>query len=70
MTRSQHLALLGFAFVAAWAAFGVGTALLCVAGAALFAAAGAVLDGDLDLGELQDRVRGDGTGAPRASRVR
>ncbi len=57
MTNRRHLAtLLGFAFVAAWIGFGFGDAILCLLGAALFAGAAAVLDGELDLGELQTRL--------------
>jgi hypothetical protein len=53
----RHLAaLLGFAFVAAWIALSFGYALLCLTGAGVFYALAAVLDGDIDLGELQSRV--------------
>jgi hypothetical protein len=54
---TRHLAaLLGFAFVAAWVALNLGYALLCLIGAAAFSALAAVLEGDIDLGELRDRV--------------
>lgn len=57
MNDRRHVAaLLGFAFVAAWIAFGFGDAVLCLVGAALFAGAVAVADGQLDLGELQGRL--------------
>jgi hypothetical protein len=53
----QFAALLGFAFVAAWIAFGFGNAILCVLGAAVFYAIAAVAQGELDLGEMQSRWR-------------
>jgi hypothetical protein len=55
--NTRHLAaLLGFAFVAAWIALGFGYALLCLIGASVFYALAAVLEGDIDLGELQSRL--------------
>jgi len=65
MDRKQFMALLGFAFVAAWIAFNFGYAILCLIGAGVFYAAGSFLQGELDLGELQDRLRG-GSEAPYA----
>lgn len=56
-TRKWFLALLGFLFVAAWIALSFGDAVLCLLGAALFYIVGAVLDGEIDLGEMQDRMR-------------
>jgi hypothetical protein len=56
MTDRHFAALLGFAFVAVWIAMNFGYALLCLIGAAAFYAIAAVLDGNIDLGELQDRV--------------
>lgn len=56
MTDRRLAAALGFAFVAAWIAFNLGYALLCLLGAAIFWVAASVLDGNLDLGELQARV--------------
>jgi hypothetical protein len=56
--RKHFAALMGFAFVAAWIGFSFGEAILCVLGAVLFYSAAAVLEGDLDLGELQARVSG------------
>jgi hypothetical protein len=53
----QFAALLGFAFVAAWIAFGFGNAILCLLGAAVFAAIAAVAQGELDLGDIQNRLR-------------
>jgi hypothetical protein len=58
MNLKQFLALLGFLFVAAWIAFdNFGYAILCLLGAALFYTAGAVLQGELDLGDMQSRVQ-------------
>jgi hypothetical protein len=57
MTPKHFAALLGFATVAAGISFGFGNALLCLLGAAAFYAAALVAQGQLDLGELQDRLR-------------
>lgn len=57
MNLKQFLALLGFLFVAAWIAFSFGYAILCLVGAAVFYAAGAVLQGEIDLGDMQSRVQ-------------
>ncbi len=65
MNQKQFLALLGFAFVVAWLSFNFGYALLCLIGAGLFYAVGAFLQGELDVSEVQDRVRGaGGSGSP------
>jgi hypothetical protein len=64
MITKQYAGAIGFAFVAAWAALGFGDAILCLIGAVLFAAVAAFWQGELDLGELQDRL------AERASRSR
>jgi hypothetical protein len=53
----QFAALFGFAFVAAWIAFGFGNAILCLLGAAVFYAIAAVAQGELDLGDIQNRLR-------------
>jgi hypothetical protein len=53
----QFLALLGFLFVAAWIAFNFGDAILCLVGAAIFSAFGAVLEGEINLGEMQSRIQ-------------
>lgn len=58
MNQKQMLAALGFAFTAAWIGFNFGYALLCLLGAAVFYAAGAFAQGELDLAEMQDRLRG------------
>jgi hypothetical protein len=57
MNIKQHLALIGFLFVAAWIGFDFGDAILCLVGAALFYAVGSVLEGELDLGDLQARLQ-------------
>ncbi len=67
ITQKHFLAAFGFALVAAWIAFGFGNAILCLLGAAVFYGIAAVLEGEIDLGELQQRVRGsspDPTAAP------
>ena len=53
----QFLGLLGFLFVAAWIAFNFGYAILCLVGAGGFYAIGAVLQGELDLGDVQSRIQ-------------
>ncbi len=64
MNPNQYAGLLGFAFVAIWAAASLGTALLCLIGAGVAAGISAYRRGELDLVELQDRL------APRDSRRR
>jgi hypothetical protein len=56
MNPQQLAALLGFLFVAAWAALGFGDAVLCLLGAAVFYAATAFYRGELDLADLQQRA--------------
>jgi hypothetical protein len=65
MNLKQFLALIGFLFVAAWVGFGLGYALRCLIGAALFYGIGAVLEGEIDLGEVQTRVQGGRGGGAR-----
>ena len=60
----HYLGLLGFLFVAAWIAFNFGYAVLCLVGAGVFYAVGAVLGGELDLGDVQSRIQRS-QGAPR-----
>jgi hypothetical protein len=60
----HFLGLLGFLFVAAWIAFNFGYAILCLVGAGVFYALGAVLQGELDLGDVQSRIQRS-QGAPR-----
>jgi len=55
MTPSQLAGLLGFLFVAAWAALGFGDAVLCLIGAAVFYLATALYRGEIDLEDLQQR---------------
>ncbi len=57
MKQSQFAALLGFLFVAAWAALSFGDALLCLIGALAFYAVAAFRAGELDLSELQQRTQ-------------
>jgi hypothetical protein len=63
MNIKQFLGLLGFLFVAAWIAFNFGYAILCLVGAGVFYAAGAVLQGELDIGEVQSRFQRSQSGA-------
>ncbi|MBW3608104.1 MAG: hypothetical protein KY463_07070 [Actinobacteria bacterium] len=56
MNVRYFAALIGFAFVAVWIVLNLGYALLCLLGAAVFYALAAVVEGDIDLGELQSRV--------------
>jgi hypothetical protein len=57
ITRKYLAAILGFLFVAAWIGFGFGDAVLCLLGAAIFYAIASFLEGDLDLADLQGRLR-------------
>jgi hypothetical protein len=57
ITLKHYLGLLGFLFVAAWIAFGFGRAVLCLVGAVVFYLIGEVVQGELDLGEMQARIR-------------
>ena len=58
MSNLKHfLGLLGFLFVAAWIGFNFGYAVLCLVGAAVFYGLGAVLQGELDLADVQSRVQ-------------
>jgi hypothetical protein len=66
MTPPYFAALIGFLFVAAWAALGFGDAVLCLLGAAVFYAAAAFYRGELDLAALQQR----GGGSRQARSVR
>ena len=58
ITRKHFAAVIGFAFVAAWIGFNFGYALLCLVGAAVFYLAASLLEGEIDLGELQERFSG------------
>jgi hypothetical protein len=57
MTVKHYLALIGFLFVAAWIGFNFGDAILCLVGATVFYILGSVLEGELDLGEMQSRFQ-------------
>jgi hypothetical protein len=57
ITLKHYLGLLGFLFVAAWIAFDFGRAVLCLVGAVVFYVIGEVVQGELDLGEMQARIR-------------
>jgi hypothetical protein len=72
MIDKRHLAAVaGFAFVAAWIGFSFGQALLCLLGAAMFWTAAGVLEGKVDLGELQSRLsREEAPPAPAQSAPR
>lgn len=52
-----YLGLLGFLFVAAWITLDFGDAVLCLLGAIVFYAIGSVLEGEIDLGEMQARMQ-------------
>jgi hypothetical protein len=58
MTPQQFSALLGFLFVAVWAALGFGNAILCLIGAGVFLLANSFYRGELDLASLQERASG------------
>jgi len=53
---SYLAALIGFFFVAAWAALNFGDAILCLVGAAVFYLAAAFYRGELDLDDIQRRA--------------
>ncbi|HEY2654729.1 MAG TPA: hypothetical protein VGN08_01275 [Solirubrobacteraceae bacterium] len=57
ITLKHYLGLLGFLFVAAWIGFDFGRAVLCLVGAVVFYLIGEVVQGELDLGEMQARIR-------------
>ena len=56
MKPTQFAALLGFLFVAAWAALDFGDAIACLVGAAVFYVAFALYHGELNLADLQQRA--------------
>lgn len=58
MTPPYFAGLLGFLFVAAWAALGFGDAVLCLVGAAVFYLVTAFYRGELDLESFQQRSQG------------
>ncbi len=67
MTTTQYAGLLGFAFVAAWIIAGFGNAVLCLVGALVFAGGAAFARGELDLSDVQERLRGATGGYPAAA---
>lgn len=78
MERKQFAALIGFAFVAAWISFNFGYAVLCLVGAGVSWFAASYLEGELDFGDIQERLgssrgaHGDGgvSHHPRRARVK
>lgn len=62
MSLKHFLGLLGFLFVAGWIAFNFGYAILCLVGAGVFYAIGALLQGEIDLGDVQSRIQGQQRG--------
>jgi hypothetical protein len=74
MINPKHLAAaLGFAFVAAWIGWSFGQALLCLVGAGVFYFLAGLVEGEIDLGELQSRLTGrtqPSAGAPGTPRPR
>lgn len=67
MTPPQLGAIIGFLFIAAWAALGFGDAILCLLGSAVGYVGVAVYRGEMELGELTSNAR-SGPGA--SARVR
>lgn len=68
MNDERLMALLGFAFAAAWVGFGFGEALLCLLAAGAFYAVARFMSGDLDVGGVRERLEGARSGfhRPRA----
>ena len=62
--RRLVAAIGGFAFVAAWIGFGFGDALLCLLGAVVAWIAAGILEGQIDLGELQSRLQKEDSAPP------
>jgi len=56
MKTTQFAALLGFLFIATWAALDFGDAIACLIGAAVFWLAAALHSGELDVADLQQRA--------------
>lgn len=58
MRLRSLLTLLGFLFVWVWILFdNFGYAILCLVGAAIFYGIGSVIEGELDLGDVQSRFQ-------------
>ena len=71
MSSKQFGALLGFLFAVTVAAFGLGTAIVCLIAAFAFYGAAGFFEGSLGVGEAQERLaaardglRGSPTGVP------
>jgi hypothetical protein len=58
MTTKQAAAALGFAAVATWIALGLGSAIVCLLGAAAGWTLAALATGELDADELRARLDG------------
>lgn len=56
MNAKQFISLLAFLFIAVWAGPGLGDAVLCLLGAAVFYAGTAFYRRELELADLQQRV--------------
>ena len=65
MNDQRFAALLGFAFAAAWVGFGFGEAVLCLVGAAAFYAVARFMAGELEMGDVRERVEGARSGFRR-----
>ena len=65
MSDQQFAALLGFAFAAAWVGLGFGEAILCLVGAGLFYAVARFTAGELEVGNVRERVEGARSGFRR-----
>lgn len=65
MDTEHFAALLGFGFVAVWAGVGFGSALLCLAAAAVCYVAVRSVGGGLDVADLRSRVEGARAGFSR-----
>lgn len=61
----RFAALLGFAFVAAWAGLGFGEAVLCLVGAGVFYAVARFMAGELEVEDVRERVEGARSGFRR-----
>ena len=57
-------AIAGFAFVAAWIGFSFGEALLCLLGAAVGWTAIAIIEGKINLADLQARLQNEDDAPP------
>jgi hypothetical protein len=62
--RGTSAAVAGFAFVAAWIGFSFGEALLCLLGAAVAWAAVAIVEGRINLADLQARLQNEDDAPP------